>query len=89
MRGSGFPVILDVTHSLQLPGGEKFRTGGQPEYIFPIARAGAAVGVDGIFLETHPDPQKALSDASTQLPFNLFEPLLRQVKKIDSLRREL
>ncbi len=89
MRQSGFPVILDATHSLQLPGGEKDRTGGQPEYIFPITRAGVAVGVDGVFLETHPDPSKALSDASTQLPFNLFEPLLTQIKKIDSLRREL
>jgi 2-dehydro-3-deoxyphosphooctonate aldolase (KDO 8-P synthase) len=89
MRESGFPIILDATHSLQLPGGEKDRTGGQPEYIFPIARAGVAVGVDGVFLETHPDPSKALSDASTQLPFNLFEPLLVQIKKFDSLRREL
>jgi 2-dehydro-3-deoxyphosphooctonate aldolase (KDO 8-P synthase) len=87
MRESGFPVILDATHSLQLPGGEKDRTGGQPEYIFPIARAGVAVGVDGLFLETHPDPSKALSDASTQLPFGLFEPLLEQIKKIDLLRR--
>jgi len=89
MRESGFPVILDATHSLQLPGGEKDRTGGQPAYIFPIARAGAAVGVDGVFLETHPDPSKALSDASTQLPFKLFEPLLTHVKKIDLLTREL
>jgi 2-dehydro-3-deoxyphosphooctonate aldolase (KDO 8-P synthase) len=89
MRESGFPVVLDATHSLQLPGGEKDRTGGQPEYVFPIARAGIAVGVDGLFLETHPNPSKALSDASTQLPFNLFEPLLIQVKKIDLLRREL
>ncbi len=89
MQRSGFPVILDTTHSLQLPGGEKDRTGGQPEYIFPIARAGVAVGIDGLFLETHPDPSKALSDASTQLPFNLFEPLLVQVKRIDLLRREL
>lgn len=89
MQESGFPVILDATHSLQLPGGEKDKTGGQPEYIFPIARAGVAVGIDGLFLETHPDPSKALSDASTQLPFGLFEPLLTQLKRIDSLRREL
>jgi len=89
MRESGFPVFLDTTHSLQLPGGEKDRTGGQPEYIFPIARAGVAVGVDGLFLETHPDPTKALSDASTQLPLNLLEQLLTQVKEFDSLRREL
>ena len=65
------------------------RTGGQPQFIFPIARAGAAVGVDGVFLETHPDPSKALSDAATQLPFELFEPLLMQIKKIDTVRREL
>lgn len=89
MKQSGFPVILDTTHSLQLPGGDNDRTGGQPEYIFPIARAGAAVGVDGLFLETHPDPARALSDASTQLPFALFESLLTQVKKIDSARREI
>lgn len=89
MKGSGCPIILDATHSLQLPGGEKDRTGGQPEYIFPIARAGVAVGIDGLFLETHPDPAKALSDASTQLPFSLFEQLLVQVRKIDSARREL
>lgn len=88
MRDGGFPVILDATHSLQLPGGEKDRTGGQPEYIFPIARAGVAVGIDGLFLETHPEPSKALSDASTQLTFDLFEPLLTQVKRIDLLRRE-
>jgi len=89
MRESGFPVIFDVTHSLQLPGADKDRTGGEPEYIFPIARAGVAVGVDGVFLETHPDPGRALSDSSTQLPFVLFEPLLSQIRKIDLLRREL
>ncbi|MGO9481511.1 MAG: 3-deoxy-8-phosphooctulonate synthase [Candidatus Kryptoniota bacterium] len=89
MHESGFPVILDVTHSLQLPGGEKDRTGGQPQYIFPIARAGVAVGVDGIFIETHPEPSKALSDASTQLAFHQFGALLEQVKRIDLLKREL
>lgn len=89
MQESGFPVLLDVTHSLQLPGAEKDRTGGQPEYIFPIARAGVAVGIDGLFLETHPEPRKAQSDASTQLPTNLLESLLMQVKRIDLLRREL
>ncbi len=88
MKESGYPVILDATHSLQLPGGEKDKTGGQPQFIFPIARAGAAVGIDGLFLETHPDPSRALSDASTQLKFDMFEPLLRQVKSIDSARRE-
>lgn len=88
MRQSGFPVVLDTTHSLQLPGGEKDRTGGQPEYVFPIARAGVAVGIDALFLETHPQPEKALSDASTQLRLDLFGPLLEQVRKIDMTRRE-
>ena len=89
MKESGYPVVLDTTHSLQLPGGEKDRTGGQPQFIFPIARAGVAVGIDGVFLETHPDPSKALSDAATQLPFHLFEPLLTQIKRIDAARREV
>lgn len=89
MKGSGYPVILDATHSLQLPGGENERTGGQPQFIFPIARAGAAVGIDGLFLETHPNPGAALSDASTQLPLELLESLLKQVKVIDESRREV
>jgi 2-dehydro-3-deoxyphosphooctonate aldolase (KDO 8-P synthase) len=88
MRESGYPVVLDATHSLQLPGGEKDRTGGQPQFIFPIARAGVAVGIDGLFLETHPNPSAALSDASTQLPLDLLESLLREVKAIDQVRRE-
>jgi 2-dehydro-3-deoxyphosphooctonate aldolase (KDO 8-P synthase) len=87
MRESGFPVILDVTHSLQLPGGNETTSGGQPEYIFPLARAGAAVGVDGFFVETHPDPPKALSDSSTQLPLDLLGPLLRQIRSVDSALR--
>ncbi|MGB9591679.1 MAG: 3-deoxy-8-phosphooctulonate synthase [Candidatus Kryptoniota bacterium] len=88
MRESGYPVVLDATHSLQLPGGERERTGGQPHFIFPIARAGAAVGIDGLFLETHPNPSEALSDASTQLSLGLLGSLLKQVKMIDQARRE-
>lgn len=84
IRRSGVPVILDATHSVQLPGGEKTRSGGEPEFIAPIARAGAAVGIDGLFLEVHPDPRRALSDAGSQLKLELLDGLLRQVMEIDS-----
>jgi 2-dehydro-3-deoxyphosphooctonate aldolase (KDO 8-P synthase) len=83
MRSFGYPVILDATHSVQLPSGESGRSGGQPEFIFPIARAGVAVCIDGLFLETHPNPAEALSDAASQLPLDLLKPLLEQIKKID------
>jgi 2-dehydro-3-deoxyphosphooctonate aldolase (KDO 8-P synthase) len=85
MRSLGYPVILDATHSVQLPSGEEGRSGGQPQYIFPIARAGVAVGIDGLFIETHPDPSKAMSDAASQLPLSRLEDLLHQVSEIDSL----
>jgi len=84
MRGLGYPVILDVTHSVQLPGGGKGVTAGRPEFIFPIARAGAAVGIDGLFVEVHPNPKRALSDAASQLNLVLLDDLLRQVKPIDA-----
>ena len=64
---SGYPVILDVTHSLQLPAGEGGRTGGQPEFARPLARAGVAAGVNGLFVEVHDDPPSAMSDATTQI----------------------
>jgi len=89
MRKSGFPVILDVTHSLQLPGGNESSSGGEPEYIFPLARAAAAVGVDGFFIETHPDPPKALSDSSTQLPLARLGALLREIRAIDEASRKV
>lgn len=87
MRALGYPVILDATHSVQLPSGENGKSGGQPEFIFPIARAGVAVGIDGLFIETHPDPAKALSDAASQLPLSRLEELLRQVVEIDTLAK--
>jgi 2-dehydro-3-deoxyphosphooctonate aldolase (KDO 8-P synthase) len=83
MRHFGYPVILDATHSVQLPSGDSGRSGGQPEFIYPIARAGVAVGIDGLFLETHPNPATALSDAASQLHLGLLEGLLRQIKQID------
>ena len=85
MRSFGYPVILDATHSVQLPGNDVGKSGGQPQYIFPIMRAGVAVGIDGLFIETHPDPAKALSDAASQLPLSRLEELLLQAKAIDSL----
>ena len=85
MRSFGYPVILDATHSVQLPGNDIGKSGGQPQYIFPIVRAGVAVGIDGLFIETHPDPATALSDAASQLPLSRLEELLLQAKAIDSL----
>ncbi len=87
MSDLGYPVVLDATHSVQLPGGDA-RTavsGGQPEFILPIARAGAAVGISGLFVEVHPDPPHALSDAASQLRLDLLDTLLRQVTEIDKL----
>jgi len=89
MRGLGYPVVLDATHSVQLPSSEgnsrTVRSGGQPEFIFPIARAGVAAGVDALFLETHPKPKEALSDASSQLHLDLLEELVKQVVRIDAV----
>jgi 2-dehydro-3-deoxyphosphooctonate aldolase (KDO 8-P synthase) len=88
MRNLGYPVILDATHSIQLPSGAKNHSSGQPEYIFPIARAGVAVGIDGLFVETHPDPMRALSDAASQLKLEHLDELVRQVMMIDHLVKE-
>ena len=85
MQKSGYPVVLDATHSVQLPGGAKSQSGGQPEFIFPIARAGVAAGCDALFIETHPNPAEAFSDAASQLPLDLLEALVAQVKAIDEV----
>jgi len=89
MRKIGYPVVFDVTHSVQLPGGAGKSSGGQPEFIEPLARAGAAVGVDGIFLEVHENPAKALSDGTNALPLDELRPLLRKINRIAALAREL
>jgi len=88
MRASGYPVVLDATHSVQLPGAGNAETSGKPEFIFPIARAGVAVGVDALFVEVHPNPKRARSDAGSQLKLDLLESLLKQVVAIDSLVKQ-
>ncbi|MGA8035039.1 MAG: 3-deoxy-8-phosphooctulonate synthase [Candidatus Acidiferrales bacterium] len=88
MRKLGYPVVFDVTHSVQLPGGQGTSSGGQPEFIETLARAGAAAGIDGMFLEVHDDPAKALSDGANALPLPQFRSLLEKVQHIASLARE-
>ncbi len=82
MKKTNLPVMLDVTHSIQQPNQAEGISGGKPEMIETIARAGVAVGVDGIFLETHPNPSEALSDASSMLKLDYLEPLLEKLVEI-------
>jgi 2-dehydro-3-deoxyphosphooctonate aldolase (KDO 8-P synthase) len=82
MKGFGYPVILDVTHALQLPGGEGHKSGGQPQFISTLARAGVAAGVDGLFMEVHNRPAQALSDGANALPLHQFEPLVRTLRDL-------
>lgn len=85
MREQGIPVIFDVTHSLQLPGGGDGVTAGLAQYITPLASAGVAAGVDGLFLEVHEEPSRAKSDAQNALRLDLLEPLLRRLMAIDAI----
>jgi len=87
LRGLGFPVVFDVTHSVQLPGGAGKASGGQPEFIEPLARAGVAAGVDGVFMEVHEDPSRALSDGSNALPLTKFSALVEKLKQLAALTR--
>lgn len=87
LRKLGFPVIFDATHSVQLPGGERSRSGGQPEFIEPLARAATAVGVDGIFVEVHEKPPAALSDGANALPLDQFRPLAEKLMQLARLVR--
>jgi len=75
-------VIYDATHSVQLPGGLGDKSGGMREFIFPLIRAAVAVGCDGVFMETHPEPERALSDASTQLPLSQLESMVEAILEI-------
>ena len=85
MRQTGYPVIYDVTHSLQLPGGLGTSSGGQREYIPPLARAGVAAGVDGLFMEVHPNPPEALCDGPNSQPLKELRPLLEQLMAVDGI----
>ncbi|MBI5559386.1 MAG: 3-deoxy-8-phosphooctulonate synthase [Deltaproteobacteria bacterium] len=82
MRSLGCPVIYDATHSVQLPGGAGGSSGGQRQFIAPLTRAAVAAGVDGLFLEVHPDPDKALCDGPNSLPLDQLEPLLKTILAI-------
>jgi 2-dehydro-3-deoxyphosphooctonate aldolase (KDO 8-P synthase) len=82
MQSFGVPVVLDVTHSLQIPNRSAGTSGGQPQFIGTLAKAGIAAGVDGIFLETHPDPSRALSDGENMLRLDLLEDLLEKLVNI-------
>jgi 2-dehydro-3-deoxyphosphooctonate aldolase (KDO 8-P synthase) len=83
----GYPVVFDVTHSVQLPGGQGNASGGQPEFIEALARAGVAAGVDGIFLETHENPAAALSDGPNALPLSQLPALLKRLKELSTVVR--
>lgn len=85
LRSLGYPVIFDATHSVQLPGGDKGKSGGDRRFAAPLARAAVAAGVDGVFMEVHPDPDKALCDGPNSLRLDRLEPLLRQLQAIWSL----
>jgi 2-dehydro-3-deoxyphosphooctonate aldolase (KDO 8-P synthase) len=88
LRALGWPVIFDVTHSLQLPGAGDGITTGLAEYIEPLAAAGVAAGVDAVFMEVHEEPARAKSDAANALRLDLLEPLIRKLVRIDAARRE-
>ena len=86
MRALGYPVVMDATHAVQIPSqGEA--SGGRPEFILPLARAAVATGIDALFVETHPDPPTAFSDAASQLPLRMIDELLAQVLAIDEAVR--
>ena len=88
MRDTGCPVVFDATHSVQQPGGQGDRSGGQREFVPVLARAAVAVGIAGLFAETHPDPAKALSDGPNAWPLHLMKELLHTLKDIDALVKQ-
>jgi 2-dehydro-3-deoxyphosphooctonate aldolase (KDO 8-P synthase) len=87
MKKLGYPVVFDATHSVQLPGGQGSASGGQPEFIEPLARAAVAAGVDGVFLETHDNPAAALSDGANALALGQLPGLLRRLKELAGVVR--
>jgi 2-dehydro-3-deoxyphosphooctonate aldolase (KDO 8-P synthase) len=89
MRDSGWPVVFDATHSVQLPSGSGGASGGQPEFIEPLARAAVAVGVAGIFVEVHDAPERALSDGSNALRLSMLRPLWDRLRALDEVSKNL
>ena len=85
MRDTGCPVVFDATHSVQLPGGLGSRSGGEREFVPALARAAVAVGVAGLFIETHPDPDRAMSDGPNSWPLDRMRALLEELKELDSV----
>jgi 2-dehydro-3-deoxyphosphooctonate aldolase (KDO 8-P synthase) len=85
MRDTGCPVVYDGTHSVQLPGGQGTCSGGQREFIPVLARAAMAVGISGLFMETHPNPEKAMSDGPNSWPLARIKELLVQLKELDTI----
>jgi 2-dehydro-3-deoxyphosphooctonate aldolase (KDO 8-P synthase) len=88
MRETGCPVVFDATHSVQQPGGQGTSSGGQREFVPVLARDAVAVGVAGLFAETHPDPAKALSDGPNAWPLGLMKELLTTLREIDALVKQ-
>jgi 2-dehydro-3-deoxyphosphooctonate aldolase (KDO 8-P synthase) len=88
MARLGYPVVYDATHSVQLPGGQGHMSGGQREFIAPLARAAIAVGIDGLFMEIHREPERALSDSATAFPLAQLEPLLQVLQSLDATVKE-
>ena len=87
MKSFGVPVVFDATHSVQQPGGQGGTSGGQREFVPPLARAAASIGVAAIFMETHPDPNNAPSDGPNMIPMDEFEALLSDIKRFDDLAK--
>ncbi|OHC61820.1 MAG: 3-deoxy-8-phosphooctulonate synthase [Rhodocyclales bacterium GWA2_65_20] len=88
MRETGCPVVFDATHSVQLPGGQGDRSGGQREFVPVLARAAVAVGVAGLFMETHPEPEKAMSDGPNAWPLRQLRALLEELRELDALVKQ-
>jgi len=88
MRETGCPVVFDATHSVQLPGGQGTKSGGQREHVPVLARAAVAAGISGLFMETHPDPERALSDGPNAWPLDRMEPLLKTLVELDRTVKE-
>lgn len=87
MRSLGYPIVFDATHSVQLPGGQGTKSGGEREFVGPLTRAAAGVGIDALFMEVHPNPEKALSDGANSLSFDMIDEIVAKVVAIDAIVR--